>query len=102
MANTADESQVKAQGKKAKLARDQEVKDMLWVLDSPQGRRFVWRYLGITGVFRSSFTGSPETTHFNEGGRNIGLRLLEDINEAKPEAYLQMTKEAQLSEVNDA
>lgn len=100
--NLADETQVKEHGKKAKLRRDQEIKDVQWILGTIQGRRFIWRLLGITGLFRTSFAGDDSRTNFNEGRRDIGLRILEDINESKPEAYLQMTQEAQLSEVNDA
>lgn len=98
--NIADDSQVKEQGKKEKRIRSLELEDMRRILETDYGRRFVWRYLGIAGVFQSSFTGNS-TTFFNEGRREIGLKLLADVTDAKPDAYVQMTLEAKKSEEAD-
>lgn len=75
-----------------KLEREILLNDVRHVLSSVQGRRFVWRILDMAGVYRSSFTGNS-TTFFNEGARNIGLRVLSDVMDAKPEAFLQMQQE---------
>jgi hypothetical protein len=66
---------------------------MRYILSSRQGRRFLWRYLERCGVFKTSFDGTSRT-YFNEGERNIGLKLLADVNEANIEAYVTMMKEA--------
>ena len=75
-----------------KLEREIFLNDVRHVLSSVQGRRFVWRILDMAGVYRSSFTGNS-TTFFNEGARNIGLRVLSDVMDAKPEAFLIMQQE---------
>lgn len=75
-----------------KLEREVFLNDVRHVLSSVQGRRFVWRILDMAGVYRSSFTGNS-STFFNEGARNIGLRVLSDVMDAKPEAFLQMQQE---------
>ena len=75
-----------------KLEREILLNDVRHVLSSVQGRRFVWRILDMAGVYRSSFTGNS-STFFNEGARNIGLRVLSDVMDAKPEAFLQMQQE---------
>lgn len=75
-----------------KLEREILLNDVRHVLSSVQGRRFVWMILDMAGVYRSSFTGNS-TTFFNEGARNIGLRVLSDVMDAKPEAFLQMQQE---------
>ncbi len=75
-----------------KLEREVFLNDVRHVLSSVQGRRFVWRILDMAGVYRSSFTGNS-TTFFNEGARNIGLRVLSDVMDAKPEAFLLMQQE---------
>lgn len=93
--NAADETEVKERGKKSKDKRTRELDDVFFILGSPQGRRFFWRYLGRCGIFRTSMTGN-NTTFFNEGERMIGLNLLADLNEANPEAYAVMQKEAAL------
>lgn len=92
MKNVADKSQVKKAEYKEKFFREQELNDIRSVLAEKPGRRFVWRYLAECGVFKTSFTGSSET-FFKEGMRNIGLKLLADINDASPESYMVMVKE---------
>lgn len=97
--NAANQEQVQQAEGKVRKTREQELIDIKWILSEPIGRRFLWRYLDICGVFRSSFTQSSET-FFLEGQRNIGLKILADINEAHPEAYLLMMKESK-GEQND-
>jgi hypothetical protein len=99
--NIADDTQVRNSEQRGKRLRERELDDIKRILETDFGRRFVWRYLGLAGVFQTSFTGNS-TTFFNEGKRDIGLKLLADITEAKPEAYLQMTNEAKKSEENNA
>lgn len=91
--NVSKTDSVKSADNKHKRARDIELDDVKWILSTPQGRRFMWRYLGECGVFKSSFVGQYQT-FFNEGERNIGLKLLADVNDAHPEAYVLMMKEA--------
>ena len=95
--NVADESQVKEAGKRAKSARESELDDFAWLMGDVRGRRFVWRYLSECGVFKTSFTGNS-TTFFNEGARNMGLKLMADINDACPELYQVMVSEARVRE----
>lgn len=69
-----------------------EVDDLKWLMADARGRRFLWRLLDQTHVFRTSFTGDSRT-FFNEGERNIGLKHLASVNEHCPEHYLSMLKE---------
>lgn len=73
-------------------ARRQEVDDLRWMMSDKRGRRVMWRLLETTGVYRSSFTGNSET-FFREGQRNVGLKLLADIHENCPDAFVTMLKE---------
>jgi hypothetical protein len=75
-----------------KLERDIEKADFAWLMSDKRGRRFMWRMLEFTGLYRSSFTGNNET-FFKEGARNVGLRLISDIHEFAPESYTQMLDE---------
>ncbi|OHD24864.1 MAG: hypothetical protein A2Y38_16135 [Spirochaetes bacterium GWB1_59_5] len=77
------------------LRREERFKDLQSVMSTMEGRRFIWRQLGETGVFRTSFVaGAADTTAFNEGSRNYGLRLLSEIMSELPDHYLIMQKEA--------
>jgi hypothetical protein len=91
--NAANEDQVKEAKLREKYGRDREVEDVRSILSSVYGRRFIWRYLDVCGVFKTSFTGSSQTFYL-EGQRNIGLKILADINEANPDAFVQMMKES--------
>lgn len=77
----------------AKAARKADIEDFKWLVAHAQGRRFLWRLLTQTGVFRTSMTGNS-MTFFNEGQRNVGLTLLAEFNEHSLDAYVKMQKEA--------
>jgi hypothetical protein len=90
--NAADKKQVEEAGREEKFSRKQELADLRNILATEGGRRFVWRYLGKCGVFKSSFTGNSQT-FFLEGSRNIGLQIMEDVMAADPDSYIKMAKE---------
>jgi len=96
--NAADPKQVKGAGQREKFKREQELRDTAFVLSSEQGRRFVLRYIELTGVNKISFSGDVNWGLFNEGGRNIGLALMRDINEADPMSMIKMMDEKKKSQ----
>ena len=73
----------------------QEIDDIKWLMSSPRGRRLVWWILGIAGIYRTSFSSSRNVTDFNEGGRNIGLKLLARVNDHCLDQYELMFQEHQ-------
>ena len=75
-----------------KLVSLTEAEDWKWFMSGKRGRRIVHRLLETTGVYRSSFTGNS-TTFFNEGQRNVGLRVLALVHEHAPEQYAAMIAE---------
>lgn len=91
--NAADKDQVVKSAKKEKTLRDQEIDDIKVVMSTRPGRRFIWRHMGNAGIFQSCFTGNS-ATFFNEGRRDIGLKILAEVNAAGPEFLMQMMKEA--------
>ena len=91
----AKDDQIKRTRKKQR-----ELNDLRDILSTPQGRRYIWKLWGLTGVFRASYVPKDANlTAFKEGQRDIGLALLQDINEASPTALGQMRSEY-LSELN--
>ena len=92
--NAADAQQVEDAKQKVESKNDQRLNDIREVLGTRRGRRFFWRYLEICGVYKTS-NADQHQIFFNEGMRNIGLQLLADLNEAAPESYLIMLREAQ-------
>lgn len=90
--NLADETQVNNQANKEKLKRSNELAEMRSVLNTQAGRNLIWRYLDLCGVFKSSMSQSSQI-YFNEGRRDVGLKLLADITEANEESLIQMMRE---------
>lgn len=86
----------KRESKKAKdfLSKKERehVEDLKWIFSSRAGRRFYWDLMVHCGIFKTSMTGTSQT-FFNEGRRNVGLKLISELNLADPEAYLKMITE---------
>ena len=79
------------------LQRRIEVDDFKWLMNSKQGRRFMWRLLALAGVFRNPFAGAglESQTAFNCGLQAMGQTLMSEIHEHCPEQYHSMVKEQQ-------
>jgi hypothetical protein len=77
-----------------RMAAEQARADLQSVMGSEAGRRFMWSLLGDCGMYRASFNNSGSITAFNEGQRDIGLRLVARITQECPEQYLAMQGEA--------
>jgi hypothetical protein len=76
------------------LAQTIAAEDVKWLMGDMRGRRLMWDWLASTGLHHQSFTGEASTTFFNEGKRNIGLKLQAQILTHCPEKYLEMQMEA--------
>jgi len=87
-----DEQNKEAQ-KEYEKRRTREIDDLQKVLKLPEGRRLVWRILSEAGVFKASFSLNSMQTAFNEGRRDIGIWLIQDVDRAEPNAYAQMQRE---------
>ena len=84
------------QKREAKAARARQAQDDTVVqslMSSEAGRGWVRNLLDACGIFRSTFTGEALQSAFNEGQRNVGLRILADVMRACPDAYIQMMRE---------
>lgn len=67
--------------------------DVRAVMDTPAGRRFVWAQIEVPGTFGPSFTGNSGT-FFNEGKRDVGIKLMVEVQADCPELYVVMLTEA--------
>lgn len=78
---------------KAARKRRRELADIRTVLKTPEGRRFYWRVMSHAGVFIRSYTGEVNSTMFNEGKREVGNWLFNELFDANPNIYTQMSQE---------
>jgi hypothetical protein len=97
--NASNEQEVQRAKANDKNKRETELGDLRQLLNSKWGRRLIWRILEKTGQHRTSFTGNS-TTFFNEGQRNIGLWLVDEVLLADTNQYLSMIKENNQGEQN--
>lgn len=69
---------------------------LLSVMGTSSGRKLIWDFLDISGVFRMTYvSGHLDDTAFNEGKRYLGTLLFAQIQESCPELYQQMVFENQ-------
>lgn len=77
-----------------KRLKEREQSDLRKVLFSAEGRRFVWRVLGEAKVFHGCFSLNGLEMAKNEGKRDLGLFVLNDLLKSHPDAFAQMQREA--------
>lgn len=77
------------------VVRETEKADVKWLMSSRRGRRILWRLLELSGPFRLSFDPNAMKMAFNEGNRNLGNQLFNEVITVCPELYPVMVKEQQ-------
>ena len=81
-----------ARRRREALEHEELLTDFRKVLSTPEGLRVLWYVLSQGFIFRSCFTGNA-STYFNEGKRDLGLRILELVDEADGSAFEAMRRE---------
>lgn len=73
-----------------------ELDDVKHVLSTEQGRRFVNRMIVRAGVYKTSYSPDSTSEHvaFKEGGRNTGLFLMAECQEAAQASFMKMIEES--------
>lgn len=79
------------------LERQQQIDDLLFVMSTAQGRRFIWQMLSDAGVYRTVFSPDIAVMSFSEGKRNVGLELLNELTTHCQNSYLKMVEEANVN-----
>ncbi len=96
--NAGDAQQVAKAKSRQKTRNLQKKAAFRRFMSDPEGRMFMWDLLTLCGIFHSSFSIDALRCAFNEGRRDIGLRLLADINQLSPDLYMRMVGENQEKE----
>lgn len=91
----ASEDTRAAQAEQARIAAQQEVDDIKWLMGSKRGRRIVWRQLTQAQVFRTSYAPNAMDMAMAEGRKQEGYRLLALVHAAAPTLYPTMVGENQ-------
>lgn len=91
--DTSDQQAVNKAKKRAGRTKADRLKFISAAMSHPEGRAWFYDILLFCKVFQSAFDESPYRMYFLSGQKNIGLKLLDDIQTAAPEQYLLMIEE---------
>jgi hypothetical protein len=92
--NAAERKDVRRAEKESKVAEAQRAEVLRTLMSIAGSRAWMHSLLTDCHIFASSFTTNPYSTAFNEGARNVGLKLLADIMAGCPDYYTLMMVEA--------
>jgi hypothetical protein len=94
--DAGDETSVEKRKTLKQLQKELEDEQLKQILDTKAGRAFFWRLLQYCRVFSTTFSpGLSDQSAFNEGMRNVGLKVLKDIITLDKKLYNLMTNENQ-------
>ena len=69
---------------KRKLKKKKEIEDLKKVLSTEEGKNVLYKIVSRSKFFELSFTGNV-STYFNEGQREVGRQIMNDISQVSPE-----------------
>lgn len=92
--NTSDRKSIRAAEKAAALADKQRGEVVVNLMSTIPGRKYIWDKLSVAGIFATTFSTDALQMSFNEGQRNQGLVLLNDVIEYCPEQFIEAMREA--------
>jgi hypothetical protein len=78
---------------RSSFERKRRVSDLKKILADVEGRRWIYGLLERCYVFHSVMTGNSYT-YFNEGMRNVGLMIMDELSQVGPEVYGELHRES--------
>ena len=98
--NASQEGELESQRQREAIAQKQNREDLIAVINTRQGRRLLYRFIKLCGVFEHGFEPSGQKMAYDKGQRDIGLVILADIKKVSPKALVDMERES-LEDGND-
>ena len=86
--------EVKKNKKKFQLLYETELEDIRFLLNYPQGRRFLWKILAHSKLVETISYHDPYRMAIASGARDEGLWLLGEIDMADKQGYMKIYKES--------
>jgi hypothetical protein len=91
--NAGDPASVKQKTTAAKAREEQRLNGLRQIMDSRDGRLWMWHFLSRCGMFTIDFNGNSRD-YFNLGQRNAAMPIFSDIQQHCMDEYLLMVKES--------
>jgi hypothetical protein len=89
-----DERHVRQRARSAKAHESTRAQVLRNLMASLDGREWMFELLELCHIYETSFASDALVMAAREGERNVGLKVVWQIQTACPEQYLQMMKEA--------
>jgi hypothetical protein len=102
--NAGERKDVRKAEKASRLADNLRGAFVRNVMDSIEGRRWVWDLLSRCHLFQTPMTDSDRWTAFACGEMNVGQQIVADIMTYCPDSYIRMQREAnerRIANLND-
>lgn len=99
--DSGNETHVRRAQERAKREQQQQDNDLLEVMSTLAGRRFLLRVLGMCGIYRDDFAPNALTMANLAGMRKVGLILLDELQRVDGASYIRMLAEAQTDPKED-
>lgn len=77
----------------AKVAQESHAEDLRNIMAMPGGRRWIAALIDSCGILQGGFVGSSEV-YYRQGMRDVGLRVMRELQTFCPDEYIQMLQEA--------
>jgi hypothetical protein len=100
--NASDRKSIRAAEKAAAIAERERAEVVVESMATGPRRKYVWDKLAAAGIFQSTFSTDPLQMAFNEGQRNQGLVLLNDVIQYCPEQFILAMRESNGRRDSDA
>ena len=91
--NTSDRKSVRAAEKASAIIDRQRGEVLTHLMDTGPGREWAWNKLAEAHIFATTFSTDPVQMAYNEGQRNQGLTLLNDIIQWCPDQFILAMRE---------
>lgn len=87
---------IKKRKQEEKNAQGLREDDLKFLMSQPQFRRFMWHLFTFTNIYSVAPRDAGEReVGFLDGGKNVGLKYLADIQDTCPERYSEMVEQMQ-------
>lgn len=91
--DVGEQRAVKKRKSKAKLRQERSDENFRKILKMYEGRELLFEILEMAGIYQTTFSEEASITAFQEGMRQIGLRLIAKIDHVDQNAYATMRRE---------
>lgn len=82
--------------------QERNIEDIKELCKTPQGRRFIWRIIIMSGIYQVGFIENEKYMYYSEGKRELGKNVLNDLQASDQTMFAKMQSEHYSEEKSEA